>query len=348
MHSAPILRATILLAAAAAAFLLFPRAAFSTAPHRGARLGNAHYAALEAELEARSAALAGSTDKADIKKKAALDKVRKSLAAPPVSIVKDLTIGGSAAKALAKLYPEEFVVNPATDGSDAFGVPPANLAELLSAAFAAFGGDLTALVEAAQSALDGALYGSCKDKAQAILDLALQQLAEASAAPTPAAAAAALLKAAKTVLKGESAVAKAYTCVPKLPWNVSVASVTLNGVPYSFYDDANVMADDQLSATYYPDSKQFSVLLLKSDGVTALSLEIFHGAKTVGPILLAGIVNVNGGAYQITSGSGHVKKFPKLPGHVLVTFEFTATGVGTTSGTLTATKGALVVYTYPL
>ena len=298
---------------------------------------------LIAELEARSEALEGSTDKDEIKLKKGIDKILKGFMKTSTGPDKDLKTAGKSVKKLVKLYPDEMVPGGGGDGD--------TLYDILEAALANFEGDIQALLDAAQGVVDSAPAGKCQDKAQATLDDVNEQLAALPGLPTLADVAKALGKALKSVFKGQALAEKALECIPKLKWWQSIGSVNVNGTPYAFYAEANDLSTDQLDCGFFPG--QMNITMNSNDGMLSILFSA-NPAATGQPaqIFQNGTVTYDGGTYIIgpfeaQGSSVTLTKWPNPPAHVSGVFNLMATGVGGTTGDVNLTEGAFTIYAYP-
>lgn len=290
-----------------------------------------HLDALIAELDLRSAALDGATDKVELKQKKTLDKLLKLFAKESKGPDKDLKAAGKAAKSLAKVFPEEF----ASEGAATAGLSEATLADLILQALALFDGDIDALLGAAQTLVDGAPVGKCQDKAQSALDQVDELLAAADAAPDLPSQAKALAKALKKTLKVESLAEKALGCVPKLSWNISTATVAVNGASQGYLDDALAGGPDEVQSTLFQNGSLFIAVL----GQNGLNLNFFVSSSEIGTHdVVADFIDVGGQSVQFLLGTVTITKFGTVPDHLHGSFQLGTLG--------TEVSGSFAIYTY--
>jgi hypothetical protein len=251
---------------------------------------------LIAELQARSGALTGSTNKTEISQKKAIDKTLLSLIKPPVSLATDLKNAGVAEKNLKKAFPNELPALTALP-------PPVVLSNLLQKVFDDFNGDITAMEQAAQRSLDAMSASSCKDKAQTALDKAAADLA-ATGGTNFAAVLSALSKAISDTLKGQSLVATALSCKSSGGGGSGANSMTaqVNGLSWS--------ADGFVSGQHRTNSHLLIIIGSRNDG-SLMELNIPLGTTPVGTHFLGG-----GSYYAATTnffsnfnGSATITKF---------------------------------------
>jgi hypothetical protein len=312
---------------------------------------NPHFDALIAELQARSAAYTNVEDKVEMKKKKTVDKVIASFfKKPSVSLVTDLKLAGKAAMTLAKTFPEEFTTNGTTMAAmSVLVLGEEDLSDLLQVALDAFGGDIDELLAAAQDLLNTAPAGSCRDKAQVILEDVAAQLALAGTALNLPTAAKILGTAAKNVLKGQSAATAAIKCSSGgsgKEWYDWLLGMTVDGTPVSAYQDArnNPQGPDLIFITYYSYGT-LSVSMSKQGSAISVDLYANVGNPASGTHTLSGSYGDSNGYYSLTSGTITITKWPSsFPGRGEATFSFTATG---TAGTVNVTAGSFSVWIYP-
>lgn len=278
------------------------------------------------ELEARSTALEGSTDKAEIKQKKTIDKLLKAFAKDSTGLDKDLKAAGKAIKKLAKAFPG--------DGT---------LEALIDAALTAAGGDIDALLDAAQDLVDTAPLGKCRDKAQKLLDQVEMLLHEADTTTDPAAVAKALTKALKQANKGGRLAAKALTCGPKLKPGISVATLEINGKSKKFADhvsNTNPATDDVLLATHKTVSNTLFVLISSNRQDIQLDfLEFALQPSPLGDYAVTASFRDASGTYAV-SGTLTLTSLPGPPGHAVGSFDLSGSGLQITGSfaTLVATS----------
>jgi len=281
---------------------------------------------LIAELEARSAALEGSEDKAEQKQKKTVDKLLKLFAKDSKGPDKDMKAAGKAAKSLAKVFPQEF---PSPESAQPAGVAEDTLADLILDALLLFGGDIDTLLDEAQGVVDAAPPGKCQDKAQDALD-DVEALVDELGDPDPSdlpGYAKALVKVFKKALKGESLAEKATGCVPKLSSKINTA--TVNGV--SYLDDTSKNNDDEITGVD-PGSGLVFIEISSDDGLNLIfnvpSSAGTHDNKAANYIPPGGTMSVP------LLGSVEISEYPSsIPGRSQGTFDFggAATAVGSFS-----------------
>jgi len=295
-----------------------------------------HLDPLIAELEARSAALEGATDKLELKKKKTIDKLLRVFDKDSKGPDKDLKAAGKAAKKLAKVYPEEFL--PQTISASAAlpaGLGADNLADLILQALELFGGDIDALLAAAQQTVDAAPAGKCQDKAQSALDQVEELLADADAAPDLPGLSKGLAKALKKTLKAEALAEKALQCVPKLGAGISIATISVNGESANYFDDAFAPGEDELLATYFDSNN--SLFIGMFGGQTGVGLS-FAVSAAIGSHFVVADFTDPGQTIQNMPGTVTITKFGAVPGHVHGTFNFAVSG--------TEVTGSFAIYAF--
>lgn len=318
------------------AFLMVGPATALAAPYTD------HFDLLIAELQLRSAELTNTEDKIEVKQKKAVDKVLATFEKKTsTSLDGDLKLAKTAASKLAKAFPGEFATGLTAEATAEF----TNLADLLHQALDAFGGDIEALLAAAQEIVDSAFPGKCQDKAQAVLDTVRTYLDIAAIGPDLNTIIGALGKAAKSVLKGQSLAEAALECKPNIggDWNDWYWGMTVNGVPVMAYDDALVYDDDEIGVTYFANGGMFAYMF-KADGSLSVEFSAFLGSPPSGIRNISGSYTQGGNRYTITQGTLNIGKFPSnLPNRWSPTFFFTATG---TAGAVEVTGGWFSVWLY--
>lgn len=308
---------------------------------------------LIAELQARSAALADSTNKTEIKLKKAIDKILLSFEKPSPNLMTDIKLLGNAAKSLAKLFPDEFVPAPLVTITPKTVVVFTNLDEIIQIALDAYGGDIYTLSADAQNLVNLAPASSCRDKAQAVLDDVADQLALLPSAPNNATAVKILSTAAKNVLKGQTLAETVATCGNSGGggggggnWYDLNLSVTIDGTKISAYENVLNSSPDQVSVTYFANGG-LSVYMTKQAGYPYFYFSSNIGNPGGGTHAIYSGGNYSDGVntYTITDGTITITKWPSsFPGNGKATFSFNATG---TAGTITATSGSFSVWIYP-
>lgn len=311
---------------------------------------NPNFDALIAELQARSASYTNVEDKAEVKTKKKVDKVIASFyKKPSVALDKDLKLAAKVSKQLTKLFPDEFAPTmTVTERQVSAAIVPDNLANLIQDALVAFGGNIESILADAQDMVDAAIPGKCKDKAQAILDEVTTQLDLANSSPDLPAAAKIMSKAAKTVLKGQSAAEAALECVPHFggdEWYMWTLGMSIDGEPISFYEDVRVSGPDSLILNYFATGNM-SFYGMTEDGSATLELYFTPGNPGMADTFdLYGTLYLGLDSYSITEGYVTIAKFPKsLPERLTATFYFTATG---SAGTVDVSSGVLSIWLYP-
>ena len=303
-----------------------------------------HFDPLIAELQLRSAELTNTEDKVEVKQKKAVDQVLATFEKKTsTSLAGDLKLAKTAASKLAKAFPGEFATGLTVEAAAEF----TNLADLLQQALDAFGGDIEVLLAAAQEVVDSAFPGKCQDKAQAVLDTVRTYLDTAAIGPDLNTIISALDKAAKSVLKGQSLAEAALECEPNIGgnWNDWYWTMTVNGVPVTAYDDAQVYGNDEIMVTYFSYGTM-EARLSKADQSLYVEFWAYLGSPPSGIRSISyGSYTQGGNSYTITQGVLNIGKFPsKLPNRWSPTFSFTATGP---AGTVEVTSGLFSVWLYP-
>ena len=314
-----------------------------------------HLDPLIAELQARSAALTGTTNKIEIKQKKAIDKVLASFDKESLSILTDLKLVAKAAKSLAKAFPEEFMPAPEPLAVNPKGIALTNLDEIIQVIVGAFDADLALILVVAQDVVDAAPDNPCKDKAQATLDKAAEQMALLPTAPDNATAFKILQKAAKDVLKGATQAELIAECKSSSggggggSWYDWTVKVTLDGNNWTFYENALNGGPDFVNANYYSNGY---IEITASDssytkGVT-FGTNIGNPGGGTHPITGFGYYYEGGNIYPFISGTITVTKWPSsLPGEAgqfKATFSFTANGP---NGIVSGTNGSITLWLYP-
>jgi hypothetical protein len=295
--------------------------------------GVGRFDALIAELRARSFGLTGSTNKTQIAQKKAIDKVLGTLTnALPISLATDLKNAGVAAKGLEKVFPAEFsapVITP--------HIPFTPLGTLLQRIFDQFNGDITAMEQAAQNALNAFPASTCKDKAQTALDKASADLA-ATGGTSFAAVFKAVSKAVSDTLKGQSAVIAALSCKSSTGGGGGGATgdsctATING--------ASWVATGTVSAQHFNGQKRVALIAANPDEEMLLS--VYLGSSNLGPHTLVGQFVVSGSApVPISNGTINITQLDDSKNKFAATFSLSAT---TTNGTYTVTNGKFTTIT---
>lgn len=310
-----------------------------------------HLNPLIAELQARSAALTGTTNKIEIKQKKAIDKVLASFDKESLSILTDLKLVAKAAKSLVKAFPEEFMPAPQPLVVEPKGVVVTNLDEIIQAIVDAFGSDLAAIIATAQAVVDVAPDNPCKDKAQAALDEAAEQLALLPAAPDNATAFKILYTAAKNALKGATVADTIDECKSSSSsggshWYDWTVKVLLGESNWSFYENALNGGPDIINANYFSDGYiEISAADQSYSKGLVFGTNIGNPGSGTHPITGVGYYYQSGNLYTFISGTITITKWPSsLPGQMKATFSFTANGP---SGTVNGTSGSVTIWIYP-
>lgn len=247
---------------------------------------------LIAELQARSAALAGSTNKTEIAQKKALDKVLATLTnAAPISLATDLKNAGLTAKGLQKVFAGEFSAPMLTS------LTFTNLlGGLLQQIFDGFHGDIAAMEQAAQRALDGMPASSCKDKAQTALNKAAADLAAIGGSDF-ATVFKAVTKAVTDTLKGQSLVQAAASCKSSGGGGGGGGGdsmkAQINGTAWS--------ADDFTSGIHFTASPARVNFVGSAKDGSQMGLSVYLGTTPIGVHNLGGYFFSTTAAYYIAS-----------------------------------------------
>jgi hypothetical protein len=315
-----------------------------------------HLDPLIGELQARSAALTGTTNKIEIKQKKAIDKILASFEKDSLSFLTDLKLAAKAAKALAKAFPEEFLPAPQPLVVNPKGVALTNLDEIIQAIVDAFDGDLATIADTAQALVNAAPDNPCKDKAQAALDEVAEQLALLPTAPDNATAFKILSNAAKNALKGATLAETIDECKSSSGggggsgnWYDWKLSYTVNGTKISFYENGQTSGPDLVGITYF-NSGTLQVLAYKQGGSPYLYFACNIGNPGGGThSIVSGTYSDGVNSYTITSGTINITKWPSSFAQFddlfgKATFSFTATG---TAGTVNGTSGSFSTWIYP-
>jgi hypothetical protein len=287
------------------------------------------------ELQSRSAALSNSTDKAEIKQKKAVDKCLKLLVEKTsTSLATDLKNVGKVAKTLAKAFENEF--NPPVESASAITI--ITLPDLLNAAYSAFYGDVSNLLEGIQTALASLPASSCKTAALAIVDDIQALLEEAAAAPDFATAVKRLSKGLKTIAKADAAVLKAADCASGGGGgNAKGMSCSVNGNSFSALGAAGVFLNltQQLTITGATAEKVVTVIVYGATGPGTYAIGDGSQVQTVSPS--------ETWASDVT-GTVTFTSLDIASGKAVATFEFTASKTFPSidpSNTVSVTNGKL-------
>jgi hypothetical protein len=298
--------------------------------------GVGRFDALIAELQIRSIALTGNTNKTQIAQKKAIDKVLGTLSnASPISLATDLKNAGVAAKGLEKVFPDEFsppVITPHR--------PFTPLGTLLQQIFDRFNGDIAAMEQAAQNALNAMAASSCKDKAQTALDKASADLA-ATGGTDFVAVFKAVSKAVTDTLKGQSAVVAALSCKSSGGGGgggggATGIQATINGTPWT--------ANNLASALHLTNGQNFLGILGTRTDNSQVSMSINLGATATGLHGMAGyFLAANQAYYSMTTGQINITKLDDSTHKLTATFSFTAHNQTNASDVITATSGTVSI-----